>query len=73
MSKYFPDDSLHFNKKITDLVPELLDFIFSVLDSALQSCFGSVMLFLQVLYLLQLKKQTENIQNESFRKTEPCV
>lgn len=42
-------------KKVTDLVPELLDFIFSVLDSALQSGFGSVMLFLQVLYLLRFK------------------
>lgn len=46
---------LHFNEKVTDLVPELLDFIFSVLDSALQSRFGSVMLFLQVLYLLWFK------------------
>lgn len=43
------------NKKVTDLVPELLDFIFSVLDSALQSCFSSMMLFLQVLHLLGFK------------------
>lgn len=52
-------------KKVTDLVPELLDFILSVLDSALQSCFSSVMLFLQVLYLLGFK--TNQIQSAWIR------
>lgn len=33
-------------RAVTDLVPEFLNFIFSVFDSALQSGFGSVLLFL---------------------------
>lgn len=40
------------NYTVTNLVPEFLDFIFSVFDSTLQGGFGSVMLILQVLQLL---------------------
>ena len=42
------DDPLRalYNYKVTDLVPEFLNFIFPVLDSALQSSLGSMVLVL---------------------------
>lgn len=40
----------------TNLVPEFLDFIFSVFNSTLQSGFGSMLLFLKILQFLWFKK-----------------
>lgn len=50
--------------KKTNLVPEFLDFIFSVFDSTLQSGFGSMLLFLKVLHFLWFKKYKISIQSD---------
>lgn len=52
----FPLTEQH-QHEVADLVPEFLDFILSILDSALKGWFGAVLLFFYVIQLLWIQKR----------------